>query len=85
MFARRMAELQQRQLELRLRNLELRAELWTEARQLGRPLGWIRAAGGVAVATLLLASLRRPGRLLRMIDLAKLGMRVARLFRSFSV
>ena len=84
MFARRMAELQQRQLALRLRNLEVRAELRAEARQVARPLGWLSAAGGVAATTLLVASLRRPGRLLRVMGLAKLGLRLVRLFKSFS-
>lgn len=79
MFARQLNELKQRQLALRLRNIELRAELQTEARRLLRPAHWFGLAGGAA--GLLLSGLRLPRRLAQIVGWAKLGLRLARLFR----
>ena len=80
MFARRQAELKQRQLALRLRNLELRGQMQADAQQLLRPLGWLSLAGGA----LLFAGLRRPGRVAQALGLVKLGLRLARLLRNLS-
>jgi hypothetical protein len=81
MFARRRAELQQRQLELRLRNIELRAELHAGAQSLARPMAWLGIAGIVAA---LAAGAYKPGRVLRAVGLLKMGLRLARLLKSFS-
>lgn len=82
MFKDRLQELQQRQLAMRLRNIEIRGELRAELQNLQRPLGWLGLAGSVASVALLLGSLRRPGRLLRAVGLARLGLRVMRLLKS---
>ena len=79
MFARRQAELKQRQLALRLRNIELRAALRAEVQGMARPAAWLGVGGAAALAAL---ALRRPGRLLQVVGLMKAGLRLARLFRS---
>jgi hypothetical protein len=79
---RRLAELQQRQLELRLRNLELRAALRDDLSSLARPATWLGAAGAAASVAVLTAALRgNPGRLLRALGMARLGLRIARLLK----
>ena len=83
MFKHRLNELQQRQLAMRLRNIELRAELRADAQRLQRPLGWLGLAGGATSVILLLSSLRKPGRLLRVLGFARLGMRIARLAKNY--
>lgn len=82
MFKRRLTELQQRQLAMRLRNIEIRTELRAELQHLQRPLGWLGLAGSAASVALLLGALRKPGRLLRALGLARLGLRVLRLLKS---
>lgn len=84
MFSQRQTELRQRQLALRLRNIELRAELRAGALELVKPIGWLGLAGSAASAAVVVAGLRKPGRLLKLLGLAKLGLRLARLFRSLS-
>jgi len=70
---------------MRLRNIELRTEMRVELQQLQRPLGWLGLAGSAASVALLLGALRRPGRLLRALGLARLGLRVLSLLkRAFS-
>ncbi|MET0518651.1 MAG: hypothetical protein ABW005_07430 [Burkholderiaceae bacterium] len=84
MFGRRLTELRQRQLALRLRNIELRAELHAEAQHLAKPLAWLGVAGAAAGTGVLLAMLRKPGRWLRLLGAAKMGLRLSRLWKSFS-
>ncbi|MEJ6007587.1 hypothetical protein WG899_18725 [Paucibacter sp. AS339] len=80
MFSRELTELKQRQLALKLRNIELRAELRSELGALARPAGWMGLAGGAAGLVLLLAGLRRPGRLSKMLGWTQLVLRLIRLF-----
>ena len=79
MFTRELNQLKQRQLALRLRNIELRSALRAEAAQLARPMGWFGAAGGLAGAALLLAGLRRPGMVGKLLVFTQLGLRLGRL------
>lgn len=83
MFTRELNQLKQRQLALRLRNIELRSTLHAEARSLSRPMGLFGAAGGVAGAVMLLAGLRRPGLISKLLGVTTLGLRLARLLSAW--
>ena len=83
MFTHQLDRLKARQLALRLRNLELRVELHEQAQHLLKPgfggLGiWLKGAAGI---TLLLTAWRGPGRLTRLLGLARLALRLLRLVR----
>ncbi len=82
MFARRLNELKQRQLEIRLRDMELRAELRAEAGRMARPIKGLAWLGGALGAATLVAGLRRTrGR--GLLTWVRLGLRLVRL-RFFS-
>lgn len=83
MFTHELNQLKQRQLALRLRNIELRSNLHVEARALVKPMGWLSAAGGVAGAVMLVAGLRRPGLVSKLLGFTALGLRLTRMLAAW--